>query len=349
MLGEKIRKLRKKSGMTQAELAEKLDVCRQTMMKWEKGITEPDLDSIRALAGLFHTSSAELLDPYSDDGGILELIHSYQPYISDKAHRAISGYVINGGSRTGIPQAVAEVFTADGRCTAKMTADDSGFFIGSAGSEKQYTIRFTTPEMVYEIARVRNCEGETYLGGVDLGVVDPQPVLPAEGVWGGNIFWKIDEKGLMTLSGKGDMEDRYSALSGKKERSLYRQLVKKITIRSGITSVGAHAFDGFIHLEEVRIGKHVQRICGGAFMGCKKLKNVTFAGDEITEICWNAFRGCVSLTRMNLPGSVKTVGSGAFSGCVSLGNVTYAEDTEILNGAFALCGSVNLPEHSEIE
>ena len=63
MLGEKIRKLRKTNGMTQADLAEKLDVCRQTVMKWEKGITEPDLDSIRAVAELFHTSSEELLDP----------------------------------------------------------------------------------------------------------------------------------------------------------------------------------------------------------------------------------------------------------------------------------------------
>ena len=349
MLGEKIRKLRKTNGMTQADLAEKLDVCRQTVMKWEKGITEPDLDSIRAVAELFRTSSEELLDPYSDLGGVVERIRAYRPYISDKSHRAFSGYVIDGRNCAAIPGAEVEIFAPDGRCAAKMTADESGFFIGSAGSEKQYTVRITTPEMAYEIPRVRNCEGETYLGGVDLGAVEPVPVLPAEGVWGGNIFWKIDGNGSMTLSGKGDMKDRFSALAGKKERSLYRQVVKKITIRSGITSVGAHAFDGFIHLEEVRIGKHVRRIGDGAFMVCKKLKNVSFAGDEITEICWNAFRGCVSLTRMNLPASVKNIGSDAFTGCVSLGTVTCAEDADIHADAFVLCGGVNFSGNSEIE
>jgi len=344
MLGDKIRKLRKKYGMTQACLAEKLDVCRQTVMKWEKGITEPDIECIRAAAELFRISSAELLDPYTDDGGIMELIHSYKPYIADNTHRAVSGYVIDSGRREGIPYAEVEVIASDGRCVAKMTADERGFFIGSTGSETKYALRFTTPDIIYEIPKIRNAPGETYVGGVDLGPVAHEPVLPAEGVWGGNIFWKIDEDGAMTLSGKGDMEDRFSALSGKQDRSPYRQLVKKISIRSGITSVGAHAFDGFVQLEEVRIGKHVQRIRGGAFMGCKKLKNVTFAGDDLTEIGWNAFRGCVSLTRVNLPDSVKTVGSGAFADCVSLNTVTCAEDTEILAGAFALCGNLKWPE-----
>ena len=35
--GEKIRKIRKMSGMTQEELAEKMNVSRQTISKWEKG------------------------------------------------------------------------------------------------------------------------------------------------------------------------------------------------------------------------------------------------------------------------------------------------------------------------
>ncbi|MBQ7929703.1 MAG: helix-turn-helix transcriptional regulator, partial [Clostridia bacterium] len=86
MIGSKIRKLRKAHGMTQAALAEKLDVCRQTVMKWEKGITDPDIEVIRHAAVLFHTSAAELLDPYTEDVGILEVVHSYRPYISDSCH-----------------------------------------------------------------------------------------------------------------------------------------------------------------------------------------------------------------------------------------------------------------------
>lgn len=43
--GEKISKIRKMSGMTQEELAEKMNVSRQTISKWEKGTSSPDLET----------------------------------------------------------------------------------------------------------------------------------------------------------------------------------------------------------------------------------------------------------------------------------------------------------------
>lgn len=340
MLGMKIHKLRRDHGMTQAQLAEKLGVCRQTVMKWEKSITEPDIASIQAIASLYNVSAAQLLDPYTDDGGIMEVIHSYTPFIDSTSHRAVSGYIIDSGKRAGIPHGEAEVIASDGRCITKMTADESGFFIGSTGSEKQYRIRFRADGMTYELPKIRACGGETYLGGVDMSVIDPEPELPAEGIWGGNIAWRIDGDGVMTLTGRGEMEDRFSALSGKKERSPYRHLVKKVVIRSGITSVGAHAFDAFIHLESVTVGKDVVRIRAGAFMGCKKLKNVNFGSGCLEEIQWDAFRGCVSLTRMTLPDTVRSVGAAAFAGCVSLTRMTLPDTASVYDGAFMLCGNL---------
>lgn len=339
MIGRKIHRLRKAHGMTQADLAEKLDVCRQTVMKWEKGVTDPDIEAIRAAAALFHTSAAELLDPYTDDGGILEVIHSYKPYISGRSHRALSGYVIDSSTGGSVPHASVEAVTPDGRCIARMTADENGFFIGSTGSEKQYAVRVTTPGMIYEIPKVKACPGETFMGGIDVQCSAPEPALPAEGLWGSNILWKISADGVLTLTGSGAMDDRYSTFSGRQERSPYRRLVKKVVIRPGITSVGSHAFDGFIHLEEVKLGKDVQKIRGGAFMGCKKLKSVTFSS-TLEEIGWNAFRGCVSLFRLNLPDSLKSIGSGAFAGCVSLSSLTLSDDAEIFSEAFEFCGNL---------
>ena len=42
-IGNKINQLRKLSGMTQEQLAEKLNVSRQTISKWESDSTSPDL------------------------------------------------------------------------------------------------------------------------------------------------------------------------------------------------------------------------------------------------------------------------------------------------------------------
>lgn len=40
-VGEKIKTIRKMAGMTQEELAEKMNVSRQTISKWEKGLSSP--------------------------------------------------------------------------------------------------------------------------------------------------------------------------------------------------------------------------------------------------------------------------------------------------------------------
>ena len=53
VLSEKIIMLRKKAGWSQEELAEKLDISRQSVSKWESGASSPDLDKIIRLSRLF--------------------------------------------------------------------------------------------------------------------------------------------------------------------------------------------------------------------------------------------------------------------------------------------------------
>ena len=60
-LSKKIYQLRKLSGMTQEQLAEKLNISRQTLSKWENGTSVPDVESVVRLSVLFHTSLEELL------------------------------------------------------------------------------------------------------------------------------------------------------------------------------------------------------------------------------------------------------------------------------------------------
>lgn len=55
-IGKKISEIRKMSGMTQEELAEKIHVSRQTISKWEKGISAPDLECAVAFCEFFQIS-----------------------------------------------------------------------------------------------------------------------------------------------------------------------------------------------------------------------------------------------------------------------------------------------------
>ncbi|MBQ9086402.1 MAG: helix-turn-helix domain-containing protein [Clostridia bacterium] len=60
-LGEKINELRKKHQMTQEMLAERLCVSPQAVSKWERGVANPDLELIPALAEIFQVSADEIL------------------------------------------------------------------------------------------------------------------------------------------------------------------------------------------------------------------------------------------------------------------------------------------------
>ena len=61
LLSDNIRKYRKSKQMSQDELAEKLEVTRQSISLWETGQTQPSLDNIVALAKLFDVSTDALL------------------------------------------------------------------------------------------------------------------------------------------------------------------------------------------------------------------------------------------------------------------------------------------------
>lgn len=61
-LGEKIKELRKSTGITQEVLAEKIGVSRQAVTKWESDIGMPDVENLKCLATLFNITTDELLD-----------------------------------------------------------------------------------------------------------------------------------------------------------------------------------------------------------------------------------------------------------------------------------------------
>lgn len=59
--GEKLLKLRKNAHYSQEDMAEKLNVSRQTISNWENNITSPDLAQAKELSQLFHISLDELV------------------------------------------------------------------------------------------------------------------------------------------------------------------------------------------------------------------------------------------------------------------------------------------------
>lgn len=69
MLNENIKKLRKSKGLSQEELAIKLNVVRQTVSKWENGLSVPDSAMLISLAEELDTSVSVLLGESVQDSG----------------------------------------------------------------------------------------------------------------------------------------------------------------------------------------------------------------------------------------------------------------------------------------
>ena len=62
MLNENIKAIRKSKGLSQQELAIKLNVVRQTVSKWEQGLSVPDSDMLVLISEVLETPVSTLLE-----------------------------------------------------------------------------------------------------------------------------------------------------------------------------------------------------------------------------------------------------------------------------------------------
>ena len=77
-IGETIANLRKQKGMTQSELAEKMNVTDKAVSKWERDLSCPDINTISKLADILDVSVEELLKAKKQDysnNKIIDLIN----------------------------------------------------------------------------------------------------------------------------------------------------------------------------------------------------------------------------------------------------------------------------------
>jgi transcriptional regulator with XRE-family HTH domain len=83
-LGNNLFNARKKSGLSQEDVAEKLGISRQTISKWELGETLPDIRQSKKLSLLYHLSLDELIDFDLDVQEIQEVIDKTSEEVQNK-------------------------------------------------------------------------------------------------------------------------------------------------------------------------------------------------------------------------------------------------------------------------
>ena len=92
MLNENIKQLRKNKGYTQETLAQQLGVVRQTVSKWEKGLSVPDAELMQKIAEVLEVDVGDLLGAATvsekDNGEIAQQLARINEQLAIKNRRA---------------------------------------------------------------------------------------------------------------------------------------------------------------------------------------------------------------------------------------------------------------------
>ncbi|WP_312651594.1 helix-turn-helix domain-containing protein [Aminipila sp.] len=84
MFNENLKTLRKTRGLSQEEVAIRLNVVRQTISKWEKGFSVPDADMLIRIAETFEVSVSELLGSRLDNETDINIVEEQLSRINEQ-------------------------------------------------------------------------------------------------------------------------------------------------------------------------------------------------------------------------------------------------------------------------
>lgn len=151
------------------------------------------------------------------------------------------------------------------------------------------------------------------------------------------VNWELSKKGVLTISGYGDMPD-YTKKAAPWSKDAGK--IKKVIIEDGITHIGAEAFEYCENLTEVVVASTVESFGDYAFYHCKNLKTINFP-DILEEIGAYCFDHCAKLKTAVVPDGMDEVPDCAFNCCTSLETIVIHDSVEkIGEGAFNACTSL---------
>ena len=88
MIEKNIKKFREQKNISQVELAEKLNVTRQAVSNWERGKTQPDIDTLHKIADILEISIEELIYGNKRTNNVVHN-HIHNTNITEKVGRSV--------------------------------------------------------------------------------------------------------------------------------------------------------------------------------------------------------------------------------------------------------------------
>ena len=153
----------------------------------------------------------------------------------------------------------------------------------------------------------------------------------------GNISYTLNRlTGELTLTGSGTMNNyAFTSANGVNgmgstapwgdqiKNSLFdgqynTDIITKITVGDGITTIGDYAFYGYDHVTQVTLPSTVTSIGEGAFAKCSSLTTLNIHPTPVTSIGVYAFKDCTALSEFYTSSSVTSIADNAFTNTPNL-------------------------------
>ena len=192
---------------------------------------------------------------------------------------------------------------------------------------------------------------QTVANGVTIDWGDSSPTETLPGTGGVSTTHTYETAGDFVISlspvdgcelqlGSGSSSNCVMGETGNNGR-VYCNMLKRVEVGSGVTSIGSYAFSYCCSLSSVVIPDGVTSIGVGAFSYCYSLSSVVIP-DGVTSIGSYAFSYCCSLSSVVIPDGVTRIGNYAFGYCHSLSSVVIPDGvTSIGDNTFYNCYSLS--------
>lgn len=191
----------------------------------------------------------------------------------------------------------------------------------------------------------------------------------SSGTCGSKVTWELTDDGTLVISGEGRMTDYFYTSDNAAPWYSNKDMIYKVTIAEGISSIGKCAFMDCNFLTDVKMPSTCTAIGYRAFQMCSSIKkieipntvksigeycfayctNLTYISipNGITRIEPYTFWDCASLKEIELPNTITTIEEAALGACYALEDIKIPENvTNIGKEAFKSCRnlkSINIP------
>ena len=156
---------------------------------------------------------------------------------------------------------------------------------------------------------------------------------------GENLTWELDEIGILTISGTGDMYNYSEDYLAPWSEHCFE--ITNVTISDGVTSIGSSAFC-YCSVKSITLPFGLKHIGASAFFNCPNIQQINIP-DSVEYIDPYAFSCCKGLHTVQLPASLTLISEELFAECDNLRNLSIPDTvTEIGANAFSKCTEFSL-------